>query len=294
MREKRIIQLITVVSMFFLLQLCPQKSYCKVYEKYNDIYAGLPFTVYKFSRERIGGERVYAKYFAHNAYKSFTNWRIDKRVIMVCAGGFSISWDVNSNPSGLCIDNGAVVNRAVSVYRDSYGNSLDGLVIVYNGGVDAGGIALTDIQRDRVCTQYPNRRYDIKNNSSDTNQFIDWAEKNSATVFQLPLMYSYKFGKNYGSLNYGNKKGRRFLAICKGKNAVIYHLIIDVRSNVNMNAAADKIIDYLGKKYSLVYGVLVLEAGAKDILYEYDGARVTQIGNNGFDTATNLLVYYIQ
>lgn len=293
--KKRIKKSVIVTALLFLLpSLYLSSGYCYAYEKNNHSYKGSSFTIYKLSRERIGGKRVCVKYFAKNAYENFNTWRINKQVIIACSGAFSVGWDVNSPPYGLCIDNGIVVNRNLAISQDKNGNSLDGLVIVYNGGDDAGGIVVKDIEKGQICTKFPQKCYDIKNNFRDKNLFIKWAVDNNATVFQMPIMYSYEYEKNFGVLNYGDKKERRFLAICKNGNGIIYHLIINVRDKNYMNASAQTIISFLKQSYTIIYAVLVLDTGSKDILYEYEGANVFKIGNTEIDQATNLLVYYFE
>jgi len=130
---------------------------------------------------------------------------------LVCSGAFSESWQKNSPPVGLCVDNGYIVNRNLIIGKDRNGNSLDGLIIVYGGGDDRGGIVVKDIEHDKICTNTDgiNRCYDLKGNWVDRYDFIQWAKNNYATVFQVPLMYSSEYGVNYGSLNNGQKAERR-------------------------------------------------------------------------------------
>jgi hypothetical protein len=261
-------------------------------KKYTKQYGGIQFTIYKFSRSSAGGTKVKAKYFARNANCRFNSWKTGKKILLACSGAFSVDWTTFSPPLGLCIDNGYTVNKNLVINKDQYGNSLDGLVIVYGGGEARGGIAMKDIEKGRVCTKLPNKCYDIKNNIVDRYDFIDWAERNNATVFQLPLMYSNEYGKNFGSLFNGNKAERRFLALCEGHDNVVYHLIIDVPGQVYMNYSADKIIDMLEYDFKTLYSLVVLDTGGKNILYEYMYGYASKKADVDISEATNLIIYY--
>ena len=261
------------------------------FQKANFTYQGLSFTSYQMSRTSLSDGRIKAKYFARNASKRFESWRAGKQVLVVCAGAFSESWETDSKPHGLCVDHGDIVNEYLHISQDYNGNSLDGLVIVYNGGADAGGIAVKDIEFGVVTAG--GNSYKIKDDYSDRMQFTYWAQENYATVFQLPLMYTAEYGKNYGSLFYGDQKERRFLAICRGRDDQIYHLIIDVAKDVYMNRAAHKLKDWIyANGFKRLYGLLVLDTGGKNILYEYMDGYPMQIAGTQVSNATNLLVYY--
>jgi len=261
--------------------------------KYTKQYGGISFTIYKFSRSASGDTKVKAKYFARNASSRFNYWKTGKKILLACSGAFSVDWTTQSPPLGLCVDNGHVVNRTLVIGKDKYGNSLDGLVIVYGGGEAEGGIAMKDIEQGRVCTQSPSKCYDIKNSYIDRYEFINWAEQNYATVFQLPLMYSNEYGKNFGFLYNGNKAERRFLALCKGYDNVLYHLIIDVPGQVYLNYSADKLIDLLKRDFKTLYSLAVLDTGGKNILYEYMNGFTNKKADVDISEATNLIIYYI-
>ena len=261
--------------------------------KNTKTYAGMQLTIYKFSRSASGSTKVKAKYFARNANYRFNQWKSGKKILLVCSGAFSVNWTVSSPPLGLCIDNGYTVNKNLVIGKDENGNSLDGLVIVYGGGEAEGGIAVKDIEQGKVCTQSPNKCYDIKNSYIDRYDFISWAKDNNATVFQLPLMYSNEFGKNFGSLYNGNKAERRFLALCKGYDDVLYHLIIDVPGQVYLNYSASKIIAMLKNDFKTLYSLSVLDTGGKNILYEYMNGYASKQADVDISEATNLIIYYI-
>jgi len=281
-----------IIFSFSIININGQANLSGKFDKYKKKLLGISVTIYEFSRKEEGKKRIKAKYFAHNANSRFNSWRDGKNVLLACSGAFSESWQIDSPPHGLCVDNGDVVNRNLVIGKDEHGNSLDGLVIVFEGGKGAGGIVIKDIEHGVIST--PARSYDIKDSNSDKVAFTAWAESNNATVFQLPLMYSKEYGKNYGELNHGSKKERRYLAICEGNDGIIYHLIIDVAKSVYMNEFAKKIKEFLSKEFSEVYGLLVLDTGGKNILYEYFNGYGARIANTEISEATNLLVYYYE
>ncbi len=69
------------------------------------------FTVYTFSRKQVRQGTVRAKYFAKDANNQFAKWRQGKKVLFYCSGAFSVNWDTDSPPVGICVDNGQIVNR---------------------------------------------------------------------------------------------------------------------------------------------------------------------------------------
>lgn len=247
------------------------------------------FVVYSFSRKKNSKGKVKAKYFAKNANDQFRDWKEDKRILFYCSGAFSESWDTDSPPLGICVDNGRIVNRNID-------NRMDGLVIVYNGGNQAGGIAVVDIEKDSVTVNQGGRANYYLRNSDHRFRFLRWAESQSATVFQTQLMYTKAHEHSFPTnmLTYGEKAERRFLAICM-KKGIVYHLVIDHPKSDYLNRSAEKIIRYLRDEMELtVYGLFNLDTGGKNIMraYNEDGEQIAK-GPEDVKNATNLLVYYV-
>ena len=129
-----------------------QSNYLKgTYVKEKVHHEGSRFTVYDFSRKKTNKGIVRAKYFAQNANDQFEDWKDDRQILFYCSGAFSESWDTDSPPLGICVDNGRIVNRNID-------KQMDGLVIVYNGGLQAGGIAVVNMDKESVRVSQENGR----------------------------------------------------------------------------------------------------------------------------------------
>lgn len=286
-------KLITTCLTFLLLLIMVFDTKAQDYlDKQPVTYSGINFNIYVFSRAP-GPTRLKAKYFAQNAYSRYLTWKQGKKVVLVCAGAFSSDWTSGAVPVGICVDNGVTVNNKIHS-RDAYGNDLDGLVIVYGGGADEGGVVIKNIEKDCVkVAQGESACYAIQSNASDRYNFLQWAVNQSATVFQLPLMYSSTHGKSYGPIYYGSPKERRYLAICTDANGTVYHMVIDIEAKVYMNYCAQEIVAMLQASNFTVIGLMTLDTGGKNILYEYRNGRELKVGPTNMSEATNLLVYYV-
>lgn len=253
-------------------------------------YEDTDMVIYHFSRKQAGGKKIKAKYFAKDANEQFANWQRGKQVLFYCSGAFSESWDTNSPPLGICVDNGRIVNRNLD--RD-----MDGLIIVYNGGAQAGGIAVVNIDEEKVrVSQGEKAEYDLRE-TEDRIKFLRWASNQSATVFQTQLMYtrSHGYGFPKQNLTYGDRAERRFLAICM-KKGVVYHLVIDHPRSDYLNRSADRVVRYLTEELDFeIFGLFNLDTGGKNIMraYDDDGGELAR-GPKAANEATNLLVYYVE
>ncbi|MEO0584175.1 MAG: hypothetical protein AAF135_18315 [Bacteroidota bacterium] len=254
-------------------------------------FDGSNFTTYHFSRKsNKKNGKVKAKYFAKDANEQFARWKNNKRILYYCSGAFSISWDSDSPPLGICVDNGVIVNRDLDA-------TMDGLIIVYNGGAQAGGIAVINLDKEKVTTKNNgvSTTYDLRN-YSDRARFLNWAVNNDATVFQTQLMYTKTYGYGFPSnkITYGNKATRRFLGICIRKG-VVYHVVVDYNESDYLNQSADKVTRYLTNTMGYdVIGLFNLDTGGKDIMKAYnDSGGEIDSGDYNVNIATNLLVYYV-
>lgn len=267
-----------------------QESYVNGhFKKYSYEYDGSTYIVNDFSRS---GKTMKAKYFAQNAYSEYLSWKRNsgKTVKYLCAGAFSVSWDPGSVPVGLCVDNGKTVNRSVN-------NGMDALLVVYNGGADRGGIAVVNLDYDPITVD-GSIPYYPRSNSTHKHQFIDWAERSSATIFQSQWLYGNKKGYGSGinsSSNHGKLDKRRMLAICTDDFGVVHHLIIGVEDKQYLGKAARNVINLIGLTSGYkVIGLINLDRGGKDIMKAYnDYGSVIASGTVAMSEATNLLVYYI-
>lgn len=245
--------------------------------------------LYDFSRARTRGRVVKAKYFAKDANHQFEEWQNGKQILFYCSGAFSESWDTDSPPLGICVDNGRIVNRNLD-------QRMDGLIIVYNGGAQEGGIAVVNIDEESVhVSQGGDAEYDLRD-TEDRLMFLRWASQQGATVFQTQLMYtkSHGYGFPQHNLTYGDEAERRFLAICM-KDGVVHHIVIDHPESDYLNRASDKVVRYLKDQMGYqIFGLFNLDTGGKNIMraYNEDGNELSR-GPKAANEATNLLVYYV-
>ncbi|MDB5250643.1 MAG: hypothetical protein JWQ40_5037 [Segetibacter sp.] len=251
---------------------------------------GYTYTLYDFSRE---ANIMKAKYFAQNAFSQYQNWKNGKQILLVTAGAFSDSFDPTGKPVGLCVDNGTIVTRNPDA-------NMDGMVIVYNGSAQQGGVVVVDmdVKPVRVESTYQTGIYNTyypRSSATDRVNFLNWGERNGVTLFQTQLVYSSDRTSHFNNLYFGNRRERRFLAICR-KNNIVHHVVIDTPSadklELNLSASyAKAVLDYDG--FNVLY-IMNLDRGAKDILYGYNGFLRDLKPNPDarIEDATNLLVYY--
>ena len=247
------------------------------------------YTLYDFSRE---GTNMRAKYFAQNAYEQYKKWKTGKDILLVTAGAFSDSFKSWGKPVGLCVDNGKIVTKVAD-------NVMDGMVIVYNGAAQIGGIAIVDLDKKPVRVENPYgsgnyESYRPRTYSSDRTNFLNWGKSAGVTLFQSQLVYSQNKATNFSNLYYGKKRERRFLAICmKGGN--VHHVIVDAPDLLYLNLSAKyakEVLEYDGLK---VLYIVNLDTGDKDILHVYNGSYLANLRPNPnakIEDATNLIVYY--
>ncbi len=283
------------ISLFALIALCSASFFTNyyyggLYKVESQHYSGSKFQVFDFSR---AGTKIRAKYFAENAYSAYTNWKPNKKVLFACAGAFSTDFSNSGRAVGLTVDNGVIVNRNLD-------NNMDGLIIIYNGGAQVGGVAVVDLESRNGIVKVGggNEEYNVRD-FSDKIKFLKWAEKNDATVFQTQLMYSSTGGYGFSSnkTTYGNKSTRRFLAVVQENNGTVHHLIIDSPDDSDyLNNASKKAVQMLQNKMNYtVIGLMNLDTGGKDIMFAYDdNGRTIDQARYPIHEATNLIVYYAE
>lgn len=264
------------------------------FRKKTYTYQEHTYTLYAFSRK---DSEVRAKYFAQNAYNQYRTWKSGKTILLVTTGAFSDSWENNAKPVGLCVDNGTVVNRTPD-------RIMDGMVIVYNGGGQAGGIVVVDLDVRNVQVENPpgtKKSYDPRASVLDRIEFLKWGEDNGLTLFQTQLLYSKDRNENFTNILHGNKRERRFLALCS-KDGVTHHVVVDAPDDLELNLAASQakhVLEHDG--FSVTY-ILNLDTGDRNLLYVHNGERLEDLDPfEGLDAnrhrallenAANLLVYY--
>ena len=283
---------LTLLLLIILISTGHSQSYFSGKFKTTEYtHEGKSFTLYDFSRT---GAVIRAKYFAQNAYTEYLKWKGTKEILLVTAGAFSDSWGVNGKPIGLCVDNGHIVSRVPD-------SKMDGMVIVYNGSSQIGGIAIVDLDKSGVkckTSKGDYKYYYPRNSYTDRSNFLNWGEDNGLTLFQTQLVYSEKksYSENFSNLYYGNSRERRFLAICK-KSGTVHHVIIDIPDPMYLNLAAKQakyVLEYDG--FDVLY-IMNLDTGGKNILHAYNGVDLKNLQPNynseaRIEKATNLIIYY--
>ena len=289
---KPIIFLSAFLFLFPLSKICAQtdgewlggKYRITTYEGYGNVYR-----LFDFSRK---GNSLKAKYFAINAYDQYIKWRGNKKILMVIPGACSTSFAKDGIPGGLTIDNGVQVNNSID-------NVMDGMVVVYNGGAQQGGIAVVDLDVKPVTVEQPlgsgeYKKFFPRKSYSDRLNFLQWGEKAGVTLFQTQLVYSNDRVSNFSNLYYGKKAERRFLAICK-KNGVIHHVVVDAPNDEYLNLAAKQAKEALDMEGFYVYYIMNFDTGGKNILYAYNGSYLINYrpSQAEIEDSTNLLIYYM-
>lgn len=232
-------------------------------------------------------KRMNAAYFsAGDVYGNHKQWSKGKNVFLTCSGAFSDDLDKTDGalPVGINIENGYSKNRKVKK------DGMDALVIVYA----TGGIVVSDLTEADLYLNSLGRKIDIRNSTTDKYDFLDWAKKEKATVFQTQLL-AYK---NKLKIDYRGRKGkreRRFLALATTNTGELYHIIFDLPSGTYLYDGAQKALDYLSSMGMDVTAIMNLDTGAYNVLevntgdYSMDSELK---GGTSISSAVNLLSYH--
>lgn len=242
---------------------------------------------------------VRVKYFAAKDFNGtivserYKQWSKNKKIIAYSSGTYMDSWDIyKAKPIGLCVDNGVLVSNSFE------GNRFDGLTVVYA----TGGIAVSNLKE---------KNFTIKNSDGTTptvditntwgrNIFLDWAQKNDATVFQTHLFY-YKDNFLLSNSSKSDKAPRRFLAAGYDEDNILHHYIVNIPTSYDINTGTQKAVEFLKKAKevkSLVF-LINLDTGGVNVFkcFKKDGSvdnRNIFQGDVPIEKATNLLVYYYE
>lgn len=212
---------------------------------------------------------------------------------MVSSAGYMDSY---GTPVGLTIDNGKLVNKNLG--KDYNGNPFDGLIIVYA----TGGIVATDLRKGDLTLQgggiASGRKFDIRNNWQDRNDFIAWAQEQEATVFQTHLLV-YKNQLAIGYNGSSKSQERRFLAVGKDKSSGdLCHVILNLPEYTALYNGAVRAKKFLNDTGNMEITFMInLDTGYQDVcfLYNKDASVNTLIhGQKSLEYAVNLLAYYYE
>lgn len=242
--------------------------------------------------------RVKAKYFAHkqngsHVHHRYTMWRVNddskKEIILKSSGAYATGWNGSDIPVGVTVDNGIIVNR-------NYHDEMDGLVIVYA----TGGIAVSNIEEGDLYLESLNRKVNITN-AYDRSNFLSWAEKEEATVFQMHLM-AYKNEIKVGKYNSSSSTAKRkFLVLAKNTDGDLFHIIFYLnKRSYTLYKATELVFNYLKDTKDMnVIAMINLDTGGYDILNTAGTVTDCKDDNvwgssNNYDNMTNLLTYHYE
>ena len=231
-----------------------------------------------------GSDKIKAKYFAYGQvsqkYSAF-----NQQIILACAGAFTERSGATLQPQGLTVDNGAIVNRDLN-------GTMDGLVIVYQ----TGGIVISDIEKDWLSVEENGTKQSLNILISEhKTAFLNWAQRNKATVFQTQLLASPR-GLRLDVLKAQREfRERRLLAIVRdAQTKEVIHVVFNIPKAFYLGPLTQLVYDHL-RKTTEVVGLLNLDTGDYDILQVKTPTGESLSSLNGpkpIGIATNLLVYY--
>lgn len=233
-----------------------------------------------------GSGKVKAKYFAYkddygnDVYDRFSDWQANKDLLLVCSGAYTS--DNYTDPTGITVDNGKVVNRN---YRDD----MDGLVIVYA----TGGIVASDIENRTIYLKSIDERVDVRN-SYQRSKLLKWAKEENATIFQTHLLaYDNELRISEDDRETAE---RRLLVLAKDGDDIV-HIIFNIEEDVFLYDISKYLFDYLQDKDVNIIAMLNLDTGWGNVLqvYDNDGDKLHDIqGDKNLSRATNLIVYHYE
>lgn len=241
---------------------------------------------------RRDGERVKAKYFAaqdkngNSVYNRFLQWQRTKPQIILFSNGTFV--DYAGNPQGLTIDNGTMVNQNLICGR------MDALVIVYASG----GIAVSDLKIGDLSVKGIPRKLDLCNNGNDLDDFIEWAKREEATVFQTQLLIYKNQIKSDQRTASNEIRDRKFLAVCKDDSGKYVHVMIQIPTHLSIYESVRKTLEFLqeSKKMEVIF-TIYFDPGGQDVFQVYNpDCSVNQTFRGALkpQNASNLLVYYFE
>lgn len=290
--------LIAVITLF--LPARHRIGYDKAFVEIKTVkVSGASYGIVKLRRIN---NRIKAKYFASHDFNGssigerYTQWSADRNIVTYTSGTYANNCNgTTTNPVGLCIDQGKMVNsNLVTDY-------LDGLVIVY----DTGGMFTHNLKKgDLIINESDGRKktLNLRSSAYDKAAFLKWAQEREATVFQAHLL-AYKDSLMVAPNASARAHPRRFLAVCKLNNGEIIHYIINLPADISIGKGARNTLHYLkdSEEVAEVVFMINFDTGCQDLftLYNPDGKENNDAyfkGNSKLplSQAVNLLVYYYE
>ena len=257
----------------------------------STVYKGEKYDLVSMKRDN---GRIKAKYFGANEADGttisnrFNEWALSRDNVAVISAGYK---DAYGTPVGLTVDNGRIINRTLEKF--------DGMVMVYpTGRVVATNLDNADLTLPSAMGNNPNRKFDIRNNHKDKQDFIDWAESKEVSVFQTHLLV-YKDKLEISPNADSTLRERRFLAVGKDKNSgTVYDVIVNFNGYVSLYNGGKKTKEFLNQVRDMEVSFLInIDRGSQDILFVFnpDGSiNKSIIGTVGIDSGSPLIAYYFK
>lgn len=229
-----------------------------------------------------------AKYFGHKengkyVHDRYSEWRNGKSVILKSSGAYATGWNGSDVPVGISVDNGNIVNR-------QYYDKMDGLVIVYA----TGGIAISNIEDGNLYLEALGEQVDVTQ-YDDRTKFLNWAEKEKATVFQTHLL-AYQNRLQFGRAE-NTVERRKLLVLAKSNSGELFHIIFYTKARAyTLYNIASSLLQYLNNRKFDLIAMINLDTGGFDNLStgetvrDCEGNFITGTSTNYADM-TNLLAY---
>lgn len=223
--------------------------------------------------------KLKAKYFASgNTYKKYKAWRKGKDVVLISSGGYSTGFSNKSEPVGLCVDNGKIVNRRIE-------NDKDALVIVEA----VGGIRVSDIDQCDLTLGGMSKSICPR---QDKTKLLNWGVNKNATIFQSHLL-AFKNELRINPTSSSKKSTTRRFLVLGFRDEVLFHAVFNVDKDMTLYDAANNALQAMSKMN--VISIVNLDTGGNDIYEVYDDQKSKiryMMGDAEPRDATNLLVYY--
>jgi|GEM_PF-795084 len=235
--------------------------------------------------------RLKAKYFAYkqdgkSVIDRYNTWRKGRSIVAITSGAYGTGFnDITDIPVGLTIDNGIMVNKNLDLSKDA-------LVIVEA----VGGIRMTNIEDGRLTIQDDGSKVLDLNNYFHRGQFISWAKKKEATVFQTHLLIQ----NNTLKVHYNSSKSRalrKVLVLSKSRNGEIFHVIYNLQqARYTLQEIAQKILLHQTSLGMKVIMAANLDTGGSNVIGTGGAAKDCNghylEGPSKRSNLTNALVYY--
>lgn len=289
---------LNVLSVEFTKRQCYDETYV---ELSSSKYDNETYTVILMNKKN---ERIRAKYFAapdngKSVYKRYIDWSARvQNLVLVSSGTYMDQCDnpETAKPVGLTIDHGVPVNQNLINHK------MDALAIVYPSGGSDGGIVVSNLASGDLTLKGggidEKRKFDLRKSPYDLDDFMEWAKKQEATIFQTHLLV-YKNNLKISSTNSNTaKRERRFFAMGSDADGQWYNIILNCPSSNSLYNSSKKALDFLNKYKEINVSYMInLDTGCQNVMeLRNSNCQVNKsvAGTQDVSSAVNLLAFYFQ